>query len=96
MRLLIATALMLSISVAAGALSTLRCGTALISIGDSMAEVLLKCGEPLTRDNVGVKYVGSTEMFVELWAYNFGYGRFLKLLTFEAGRLVTIENGGRQ
>ena len=96
MRLLIATVLMLSISVAGGASSTLRCGTALISVGDSMAEVLLKCGEPLTRDYVGVKYVGSTERFVELWAYSFGYGQFLKLLTFEAGRLVTIENGGRQ
>ena len=96
MRLLIAMALMLSISVPAGALSTLRCGTALISVGDSMAEVLLKCGEPFTRDDVGVKYAGSTERFVELWAYAFGYGRFLKLLTFEAGRLVRIENGARQ
>jgi len=35
--------------------ANMRCGSKVISVGDSKAEVLLKCGEPLLRDTVGVK-----------------------------------------
>lgn len=35
--------------------ATMRCGSKVISVGDSKAEVLLKCGEPLLREAVAVK-----------------------------------------
>ena len=96
MRLLVVMTLVLAVCAPAHAISTMRCGSALISVGDSTAEVLIKCGEPFTRDQVGVRYSGVTDKIVELWTYYFGSGQFLKMLTFEAGRLVEIENGDRQ
>ena len=95
MRVLIAMTLMLAMCIPVRAASTLRCGTALISVGDSTAEVLLKCGDPFTREQIGIRYTGTLDMIVELWTYHFGRGQFLKLLTFEAGRLVAIDNGDR-
>jgi hypothetical protein len=35
--------------------ANMRCGSKLISIGDSKTEVLLKCGEPLLKEAVAVK-----------------------------------------
>ncbi|WP_455365725.1 DUF2845 domain-containing protein [Kaarinaea lacus] len=35
--------------------ATMRCGSKVISVGDSKAEVLLKCGEPLMREAVALK-----------------------------------------
>lgn len=35
--------------------ATMRCGSKVISVGDTKAEVLLKCGEPLLKDAVAVK-----------------------------------------
>ena len=35
--------------------ANMRCGSKLISIGDSKAEVLLKCGEPLLKEAVAVR-----------------------------------------
>ncbi len=76
--------------------STLRCGTELVSVGDVAAEVLLKCGEPLTRETVAVESEGDTDTVVERWTYHMGDGQFLKILTFEAGVLTSVENGERQ
>ena len=99
MRVLIAKALVLALMLAicnpVRAASTLRCGTELMSVGDSTAEVLLKCGDPFTREQIGIRYTGTLDMIVELWTYHIGRGQFLKLLTFEAGRLVAIDNGDR-
>ena len=35
--------------------SSMRCGTQLVSIGDSKAEVLLTCGEPFLTETIGIK-----------------------------------------
>jgi hypothetical protein len=35
--------------------TTMRCGSKVISVGDTKAEVLLKCGEPLLKDAIAVK-----------------------------------------
>lgn len=32
----------------------MRCGTKLVSVGDTKAEVLLTCGEPLTKETIAV------------------------------------------
>ena len=35
--------------------ANMRCGSKLISLGDSKAEVLMKCGEPLLKEAVAVR-----------------------------------------
>jgi len=37
------------------ATDNMRCGTKLVSIGDSKAEVLLKCGEPLLKETIAFR-----------------------------------------
>lgn len=74
----------------------MRCGTALVSVGMVAPQVVAKCGEPASKDvedvpirgRGGVK-VGFTR--VERWTYDFGYGQFKRLLTFEDGKLKSIE-----
>ena len=34
---------------------SMRCGNKLVSNGDTKAEVLIKCGEPLTRDTIAIR-----------------------------------------
>lgn len=33
----------------------MRCGNKLVSIGDSKAEVLIKCGEPMMRETIAIE-----------------------------------------
>ncbi|WP_044874082.1 DUF2845 domain-containing protein [Pseudomonas sp. LFM046] len=84
-------ALALSTEAWAGA-DTMRCGSKLVSLGDRTFEVLQKCGEPVHRDLVGYT-LGSydnREFVVEEWVYGPNNG-MLRILTFEANRLVRIE-----
>lgn len=47
--------LLMSLSAAAMADSSMRCGTQLVTVGDSKAEVLLTCGEPLLKETIAIK-----------------------------------------
>ncbi len=85
--------------------------TELACEGDSKFDVVRKCGNPdygeessqvttgqfgSTRDK-GMKSGGfatSTEKIEKLY-FNCGQGRFIKILTFRGGTLVTIETGDR-
>lgn len=93
-----------------------RCGTQLVSIGDSKYEVLRRCGEPtwvevreeerVSRDTYNpYLFDGETRRYraplltkekviIEEWTYNLGSNHFIRYLTFENGRLVSIESGG--
>jgi len=103
----------------------MRCGNSLVSTGDTKAEVLIKCGEPLTRDVIAIeenteyaelalKYpmlykhgllknkdgvvVGresTVSQSIEQWTYHLGQGKFLRILYFEGGKLVAVEDGDR-
>jgi hypothetical protein len=84
----------------AAADDSLRCGTALVTVGMVTDEVVAKCGEPRsksaeespvkTRSRGGAaKTVGSTR--IERWNYDRGYGQLPALLTFEHGKLKSIE-----
>ena len=76
----------------------MRCGTSLVSVGMVAPQVVAKCGEPQRKDvedmpirvrnNPGAT-VGVTR--VERWTYDLGYGKFKRLLTFEDGKLKSIE-----
>lgn len=100
-RLTVAALLLLLADVAAA--DSMRCGSALVTTGDADAEVLLKCGEPLSRETVAIKEYTvrrrgflrqtetATEERVEKWIYRPGGGRFMRVLTFQGGILVEIE-----
>jgi hypothetical protein len=84
---------------------TMKCGTRLVSDGDSKAKVLLRCGEPFMKEFVGEKTVRSRlyggygikfdTVQVERWTYVLGQRQFMRILTFEADTLVKIELGDK-
>ncbi|WP_455221074.1 DUF2845 domain-containing protein [Kaarinaea lacus] len=51
----LAVLLLAAMSSVSYAQANMRCGSKVISVGDSKAEVLLKCGEPLLKEAVAVK-----------------------------------------
>ena len=78
----------------------IRCNGGLVTRGMIAAEVLAKCGEPKSRDvesvpirvrlaNGSSGVVGTTE--IERWTYDRGAGQFPALLTFEQGKVKTLE-----
>ena len=104
--LLVAT----SVLAAGGAQAqTMRCGTDLVSVGDTMASVLRKCGEPAQRESVCIvphtrNADGRTARpdptrpctnETEL-TYRPGYGQRLTTLRFDGETLQSIHYGARQ
>lgn len=74
-----------------------RCGNELVQTGDRKYHVVEKCGEPDFRDHHAgllVPGVGPVDV-TEIWYYNPGPNRLLRILTFQQGRLRSIETGGR-
>ena len=86
-----------------------RCGTKLVSEGDTRAEVRAKCGEP--SDVVSLAsvfrrpaiwdygrpyYIGESaiEIPVESWVYNLGPNKLMRRLRFEGGIVTEIETLG--
>ncbi|AVO54281.1 DUF2845 domain-containing protein [Ectopseudomonas mendocina] len=71
---------------------TMRCGSALVSLGDRPFEVERKCGAPVHRDPIGYT-LGSydrREYMIEEWVYGPSNG-MLSILRFEGNRLIAIE-----
>lgn len=81
----------------------MRCGDKLVSIGDTKAEVLLKCGKPFFENLISFEMTRNTNKsdaisntgIEEQWTYNQGNNQLLKILTFMGGRLISIEDGER-
>lgn len=79
----------------------------IIDIGSTMAEVLMKIGEPTlkdkrTSDQVITNYLDEPqrvmqkrkiEITVEEWTYNLGPNRFIRTLIFQNNRLISINTG---
>jgi hypothetical protein len=61
-----------------------RCGDYLVSVGDTMSDVLDKCGPPTVK-NPGEGEGGAT------WIYNRGSGQFTVILRFVGPTLSSIE-----
>ena len=79
---------------------TLRCGGQLITIGMVAPQIIAKCGEPQSKEvedipirargrNGAVNSVGTTR--IERWVYDQTPGQFPRLLTFEEGKLKSLE-----
>lgn len=92
---------------AAGA-DSFRCGTRLVTDGDSIAKVEALCGPPTSveRREVlqrpirwyrGRPYYTSYELVpvpVEVWTYNLGPRKLMRRLKFEDGLLVDVDTLG--
>ena len=80
---------------AAVADDTIRCGSKLVTIGMSAAEVLEYCGEPSSREveeqdiRSGNRVVGKTQ--INRWTYSRGSAGEPKVLEFDQDKLTTIK-----
>jgi hypothetical protein len=66
---------------------SILCNNKVVSVGDTKQEVLIKCGEPLSKS---VDEVVDTKL-VERWTYKIG--GFYRPFVFEGGELKYIEAG---
>jgi len=85
-----------------------RCGSGMVSVGDSKGKVLIECGKPTFKEKVAdreTRYAstgkstkgksGKTTKTVEQWTYNCGKDDFIYILTFEGGKLIREDTDGR-
>ena len=86
--MLLLTLSLLSLSAAAG---NMRCGDNVIQRGFTFFEVQERCGEPDLEYAWDHRYVPGVEAKVTEWVYEQGTNKFRRVLTFEEGRLRTIE-----
>jgi hypothetical protein len=75
--------------------SSIRCGNYLVSVGDLKIKVLDRCGEPISKEEIGLNSHkhrrGKNIRFLEQWIYEFHHG-YYDVLTFKGGKLVKIES----
>jgi hypothetical protein len=78
----------------------LTCGRTVVLPGASKGEVLAKCGEPSGRRSLSSggkaskRRGGAGGGGREVWIYDLGSRQLVRYLTFDRGRLVSIEFGG--
>jgi hypothetical protein len=83
---------------------SLRCGSRVISEGDSIDEVLAYCGEPVERKRTWIRrqprfeyggqeipFPGEEDVPVDLWTYDFGASKLMRRIRFVAGKVDSIE-----
>ena len=79
---------------------TLRCKSALLTEGDTTAELLIRCGQPLLKEDL-TRYEENgfgarmTVKYAERWTYNFVRSEFMQFVTVENGVITEIEDGPR-
>jgi hypothetical protein len=77
------------------------CSEQVVSQGDLKSDVLAKCGEPTWKDEHEEEFserladgtVVKRYIPVEVWTYNLGPNRFMRVLTFRNGKLTDISTG---
>jgi hypothetical protein len=104
-----AFALLLGLLASSPSFAAFRCGSKLVSEGDTRSEVAAKCGEPddvINQSSVSRRpviwsrgrpyYIGEDfiEIPVENWIYNLGPNKLMRKLRFEGGVLTEIETLG--
>lgn len=90
---------LLALKPSLGRADSFRCGSYLVTTGDSFVEVLDKCGEPLARTgSVERLRSGNRDVYVgvEQWIYNTGKYRLRRILVFRNGFLDEVLVGSRQ
>jgi hypothetical protein len=82
----------------------LRCGSRLITEGDTIDEVLAYCGEPAERNRTWIRrqprfeyggqeipFPGEEDVPVDLWTYDFGANKLKRRIRIVAGKVDSIE-----
>jgi hypothetical protein len=95
------TALLLPVAALA---DTMRCGSQLISEGDTLDEVIALCGEPAQRQRTWIRrqprfeyggqeipFPGEEDVPVDLWTYDLGASKLMRRIRFVAGKVDSIE-----
>jgi hypothetical protein len=80
--------------------STIRCKSALLTEGDTSAELLIKCGAPLIKEPLVVSAISKTGELTQVsagerWTYDMGVGQFMQIVTVQNGVIQKIEDGPR-
>ncbi len=83
---------------------SLRCGSRVISEGDTIDEVLAYCGEPVDRKRTWIRrqprfeyggqeipFPGEEDVPVDVWTYDFGASKLMRRIRFVAGKVDSIE-----
>ncbi len=83
---------------------TMRCGSKLISEGDTQEKVLQYCGEPADQKRTWIvrkprfevggqeySFNGEEEVPVDLWTYDFGPNKLMRRVRMVAGKVDSIE-----
>lgn len=94
LRGIVFSALLLCVMAGAARAESFRCPDSelFVEIGDTMAQVQAKCGPPTAQQNIkGGKRGGIA--FVQ-WLYDFGPAYFTRVLLFERGYLIRIDDDG--
>ncbi|HEX5065789.1 MAG TPA: DUF2845 domain-containing protein [Myxococcota bacterium] len=73
--------------------SGVRCNPDLVEIGDSVAELLQLCGQPLTRAGVDPQDVSGPTTAIEQWTYSVGPGTLVRVVTVANGHILAVEDG---
>lgn len=96
----------ITLCLAAGDAVAFRCGSGMVSTGDSKARVLIVCGKPTAKEKVSEKNKTSTGAVknkktkksagkAEVWYYNCGSQDYIYALTFEDGVLKKEDTEGK-
>jgi len=87
--------LQLPVSVNAQQTDSMRCRNGIVSIGDTVPDVIKKCGPPVFQDR-REQAQGSRRSLeiitVDDWVYNFGPQEFMYQVIFKNGRVAKIES----
>lgn len=80
---------------------SMRCGSALVTDGDSSATLLLKCGKPLLVEPLVTSAMSEKNELTQVsagerWTYSMGSGKFIQYVTVMNGVITKIEDGPRQ
>ena len=79
---------------------SLRCGSSVISVGDTKTEMIMKCGSPVSSDpkTTVTENENGTKSVVqvgEILTMNMGKDKFMALVTVENGVITHVEDGPR-
>lgn len=87
--------LALAFTGAALAGGSLRCGSRIVDEEDLAAELIAACGQPSFRDQFLVQVPNGAHIAdTEIWTYDFGPQKLLRLVTLRNGQITNIDSDG--
>jgi hypothetical protein len=103
-RVVAAIAILAAAASSPAAADTMRCGSRLISDGDTIEQVLESCGQPAERTRTWIQrqprfeyggreipFEGREDVPVDLWTYDFGSSKLKRRVRIVAGKVQSIE-----